>query len=78
MWIVIFVAAFLAVPTAGAQPPGSGDESAVRAVIDGYVNARDARDARALQALLTADADQYTTGGDWRRGRTVLLDGMAA
>ena len=49
----------------------------MRAVIERYVDARDARDAAALAALFTADADQYTTTGDWRRGRDRLLPGMA-
>lgn len=76
--IVLLVSSLAAValnqPSAG---PGAGDEAAVRAVIERYVGARDARDAAALAALFTADADQYTTTGDWRRGRDRLLPGMA-
>jgi uncharacterized protein (TIGR02246 family) len=71
----------LAASAAAAQPPSSGataaDEAAIRAVIARYVTARDARDAAALVALFTADADQYTTSGDWRRGRDRMLPGMA-
>ncbi len=80
MRIMAVVLSVIAAATAWAQPPASGsaDELAVRAVIARYVQARDARDSPALEALFTADADQYTTGGDWRRGRRQLIDGMAA
>jgi len=79
MWIIAVVLSVIAAPTAWAQPATSrpADEAAVRAVIAGYVQARDARDPRAIEALFTADADQYTTGGEWRRGRAQLIDGMA-
>ena len=70
-----------AMSAAAAQPPAAApaaaDEAAVRAVIARYVEARDARDAAALAELFTADADQYTTSGDWRRGRDRMLPGMA-
>lgn len=80
MWILAVVVGLLAAAPARAQTaaPASADESAVRAVIARYVNAREARDSRAIEALFTADADQYTTGGDWRRGRGQLVEGMAA
>lgn len=76
----VIVACLLASPAMAAQPatPVSGDESAVRSVIDRYVNAREARDSAVLEALFTSDADQYTTAGDWRRGRAQMLPGMAA
>ena len=74
------MACLLVPPAMAAQPgaPVSGDEAAVRSVIDRYVTAREARDSVALEALFTADADQYTTAGDWRRGRAQMLPGMAA
>jgi len=80
MWIIAVVLGVIAAPTAWAQPAPSrpADEAAVRAVITRYVQAREARDSRGIEALFTADADQYTTGGDWRRGRAQLIDGMAA
>jgi uncharacterized protein (TIGR02246 family) len=71
----------LTASAAAAQPPSGGamaaDEAAVRGVIARYVRARDGRDEAALAELFTADADQYTTGGDWRRGRNRMLPGMA-
>lgn len=80
MRIMAVVLSVIAAAPVWAQAPvsGSADELAVRAVIARYVQAREARDSRAIEALFTADADQYTTGGDWRRGRAQLIDGMAA
>ena len=40
-----------------------------------YVNARELKDPKALQALFTDDADQHTTGGEWRRGRAQVVPG---
>ena len=64
---------------AGAESPGStgGDEAAVKAIVDKYVNARDARDESVIAALFTSDADQYTTAGEWRRGRPQVVTGTA-
>jgi uncharacterized protein (TIGR02246 family) len=39
------------------------------------MEARAARDPRAIEALFTADADQMTTSGQWRRGRPAILTG---
>ncbi len=55
----------------GQQP----DETAVRAVVEQYMDARERRDARALEALFTGDADQHTTAGEWRRGRASVVPG---
>lgn len=51
------------------------DEAAVRAVVKQYMDARERRDARALEALFTSDADQHTTAGEWRRGRAAVVPG---
>lgn len=76
--LVLLMYSMLA-PAATQEPaaPGAADEAVVRRVIARYVEARDARDSAALVALLTTDADQYTTTGDWRRGRERLIPGMA-
>jgi uncharacterized protein (TIGR02246 family) len=60
-----------------AQAPGgaSADEAAVREVVRRYVNARELRDPKAIEALFTADADQHTTSGEWRRGRAQVVAG---
>jgi uncharacterized protein (TIGR02246 family) len=67
----------LALATPGAQG-GAGqtaDEAAVRAVVDRYVEARERRDEAAIARLFTADADQYNTAGEWRRGREAVVRG---
>jgi uncharacterized protein (TIGR02246 family) len=51
------------------------DEAAVREVVQKYMDARERRDARALEAVFTTDADQHTTAGVWRRGRAVVVPG---
>ena len=60
----------------GQQPAGrSEDEAAVREVVRKYMNARELRDAAAIEALFTSDADQQTTSGEWRRGRAQIVPG---
>lgn len=41
-----------------------------------YTQSRELSDPKAIEALFTADADQYTTSGDWRRGLQHLVNGM--
>lgn len=77
MWINVIALCLAAGPVIQPQPPASADETAVRALIQRYVNARDARDAGAIEALFTADVDQYTTSGEWRRGRGQVVPGTA-
>jgi uncharacterized protein (TIGR02246 family) len=76
---ITIVCCLLAAPALHAQAPvpASADETAVRTLIQNYVNARDARDPSAIEALFTADADQYTTAGEWRRGRAQVVPGTA-
>jgi len=62
--------------TAVAQQARTGDETAVRQVIQRYVEAREARDAKDIEPLLTPDADQLVSDGTWRRGRDELVKGM--
>ena len=58
--------------------PRPTDDADVRAVVDRYVEARERRDGAAVAALFTADADQFTTGGEWRRGRDAVVRGGLA
>jgi uncharacterized protein (TIGR02246 family) len=57
------------------QLPLKSDEAAVRDVVAKYTNARGAKDPKAIEALFTADADQHTTAGEWRRGRAAIVPG---
>jgi uncharacterized protein (TIGR02246 family) len=64
------------VPLAAQVPAGgAADEAAVREVVGRYVQARELRDPQAIAALFTADADQHTTSGEWRRGRAEVAKG---
>ncbi len=54
------------------------DEAAVREVVSRYVEARDRGAAKAIEALFTADADQLTSSGEWRRGRDEIVRGTLA
>ena len=70
--VIVGVLLALSAPAALAgqtSPAPAGDEAAVREVVRRYVNARELRDPKAIEALFTADADQHTTSGEWRRGR---------
>ena len=70
----------LAAVSSGGQDPGTppADDVAVKAVIRNYVNARELRDPAAIERLFTADADQHTTSGEWRRGRAQVTGGSLA
>lgn len=43
-----------------------------------YVDGREKRDSGLIAALFTADADQLTTAGEWRRGRDHVVKGGLA
>ncbi len=75
-----FIVGLLAVLPLLAQGTGTGgaDEVAVRDVVRRYVDAREGRDAKALEALFTPDADQLTSSGEWRRGRDEVVRGSLA
>lgn len=72
---MIFVA-FTIVPAAAQT--GASDETAVKDVVRRYVDAREKRDPQLLAALFTADADQLTTSGEWRKGREHVVQGGLA
>lgn len=75
--VFLLVAACAALPALDVQnvPPSSRDEAAVKEVVRRYVNARELGDSNAVEALFTADADQHTTSGEWRRGRAQVVTG---
>jgi uncharacterized protein (TIGR02246 family) len=56
--------------------PATGDEAAIKEVVRKYVEAREARDPKAIEPLLAADADQLVSDGTWRKGRDALVRGM--
>ena len=56
----------------------AGDETAIKDVVARYVDARDRKDAKATEALFTADADQLVSSGEWRKGRDAVVRGTMA
>lgn len=76
---LLFALALCAGSTLAQQPPppASPDEAAVREIVRRYVSARELKDPGAVEALFTADADQHTTSGEWRRGRDRVVAGTS-
>lgn len=72
---VMFIIA-LAGP-AFAQATGSGDEAAIRAVIQKQDDTRNKADWKGMSALFTDDAAQLTSAGEWRKGRAEIEKGVA-
>lgn len=54
------------------------DEASVREVVRKYVAAREQADEAAVRSLFTADADQLTSSGEWRKGRDNVVRGSLA
>jgi uncharacterized protein (TIGR02246 family) len=52
------------------------DDADIRRLIQRYVDAREARDPKDIEPLLTPDADQLVSDGTWRKGRDQLVHGM--
>ena len=76
--LTVVCLALLATPAAAQAPERQADAAAIRDVVRNYLDARDRRDAAAIGALFTADADQQTTAGQWRRGRDAIVPGTLA
>lgn len=62
--------------TAVAQHAENDHEAPIRRLVQNYVDAREASDPKAIEALFTVDADQLVSDGTWRRGRDELVKGM--
>ena len=56
----------------------SADDTAIRALVQKYMDARDKQDERAVDSLFTDDADQLVSSGEWRKGRADLVKGTLA
>ena len=52
------------------------DEASVKNLVARYNAARNGKNPTAIRALLTEDADQLVSSGQWRRGREQLVQGM--
>lgn len=60
------------------QSGSAGGDAAIRDVVKKYEESRNAPDANAVAALLTADSDQLVSSGEWRRGRDAVVRGAMA
>jgi uncharacterized protein (TIGR02246 family) len=58
-----------------AQSDARRDDAGIRAVVQRYVDAREHRDPKAVEALFTTDADQLVSSGEWRKGRDEVVRG---
>lgn len=73
--MVLFIAGATAAPFAQAGLPRDAE---IYDLVRRYVEAREARDPKAIEALFTADADQLVSSGEWRRGRDAVVKGTLA
>jgi uncharacterized protein (TIGR02246 family) len=75
--LLIFVLSLVTAGSALGQNSAnrSSDDAAVREVVKKYMDARDRRDAKAVEALFTEDADQLVSSGQWRKGRAEIVSG---
>src|SRR4051794_37832327 len=73
----ILLVAFALAPVGAFAQSGehATDEKAIKAVIQEFLDARDANDPKRVAAVLTADADQQQTSGERRRGRDAVVKG---
>ena len=78
MLVVVVLCWLTPLPALAQATTPSADEAAIRDVVRKYVDAREKRDPKLLEALFTADADQLTTSGEWRRGRDNVVKGGLA
>ena len=70
------LAAILAAWGPALEAADEGNTQAVKDLVGRYAAARESRDAEAIRALFTADADQLVSSGVWRKDRDALVEGM--
>jgi uncharacterized protein (TIGR02246 family) len=68
----------VATPAVAQNSDRAADETAIRAVIQAFLDTREKNDAAGLAALLTPDVDQQQTSGNVRRGRDAVVTGSLA
>src|SRR5947209_13553857 len=54
------------------------DSAAIRNVVQKYLSAREHNNAQDLASLFTDDADQLVSSGEWRRGKSEIVNGTLA
>lgn len=62
-----------------AQNPTKFDKhrGEIIALIDKYAQARETQDTLLLQSILTSEVDQLVSSGEWRKGKSASMKGMA-
>ena len=75
-FLLVSFLAVVAPASAQSPPANAADDAAVRDVVRRYTQERELNDPKAIEALFTPDADQYTSSGEWRRGMSALIKGM--
>ena len=75
-FLLVSFLAVVAPASAQSPPANAADDAAVRDVVRRYTQARELNEPKAIEALFTPDADQYTSSGEWRRGMPALIKGM--
>ncbi len=79
LFLGCLIGAIVVVSLFGQAPAGgTSDATSVREVVQKYMDARERQDAHALEALFTADADQLVSSGEWRKGRSEVVQGTLA
>jgi uncharacterized protein (TIGR02246 family) len=75
-WLIFLLCAGTAGLAHAQSTANPVDDAAVRDIVRRYTQARELSDPKAIAALFTEDADQYTSSGEWRRGVSQLVKGM--
>ena len=76
---MVLIALTLATPAllaAQEAPVTPQQKQAIVALIDAYSDARAKQDRTLLEDLLTAEVDQLTSSGEWRKGKEGSMQGM--
>jgi uncharacterized protein (TIGR02246 family) len=60
------------------SPDRAKDEAAIKAVIQAFIDTREANDNAGLTKILTPDVDQRQTSGNMRSGRDAVVSGSLA
>jgi uncharacterized protein (TIGR02246 family) len=60
------------------SPDRATDEAAIKAVIQAFIDTREANDNAGLTKILTPDVDQRQTSGNMRSGRDAVVSGSLA
>lgn len=73
----VFMIALAGPASAQATAGGGGDEAAIRLVLQQHDDTRNKSDWKGLGALFTETAEQFTSAGEWRKGRAEIEKGVA-